>query len=232
MPRVAFVAALEREVAPLIQKWKCRTLKYESRRHKVFENGDAVLICGGIGAGAARRATEAIIRDSDPSRIVSVGFAGALDPALQVGDVIEPGVVINGNDGSRTNAGSSEYVLVSYPAVCGTEQKKKLREAFRADLVDMEAAAVAQGAEARGIEFGALKVVSDDAEFAMPDVQRFVSSDGDLRTSAFALHVAIRPWLWGSTMALGRNSTRASRALCNAIADYVKREGVSSTASK
>lgn len=230
MPRIAFVAALEREVAPLVQMWQRRILEYDGRRHRVFESGEAVLICGGIGAGAARRATEAIIRDAAPSRIVSVGFAGALDPALKVGDVIEPGVVINGNDGSRTNAGTGEYALVSYPAVCGREQKKKLREAFRAALVDMEAAAVAQGAEARGIEFGALKVVSDDAEFAMPDVQRFVTSDGDFRTSAFALHVAIRPWLWARTIALGRNSARASRALCNAIADYMKRESCNTTA--
>ncbi len=230
MRRVAFVAALEREIAPLVQTWQGRTLQYGGRRHKVFESGEAGLICGGIGPGAARRATEAIIRDSAPSRIVSVGFAGALDPGLQVGDVIEPGVVINGQDGSRTNAGTGEYALVSYPAVCGTEQKKKLREAFGAALVDMEAAAVAQGAEARRIAFGALKVVSDDAEFAMPDVQRFVTSDGDFRTTAFALNVAIRPWLWARTIALGRNSVRASRSLCAAISDYLKRESFNTTA--
>lgn len=229
MPRIAFVAALEREVAPLIQTWRTRTVERDGRQHKIFENGEAVLICGGIGAEAARRATEAIIRQSAPSRIVSVGFAGALDPALKVGDVIEPGAVINGNDGSRTNAGSSDYALVSYPAVCGREQKKKLREAFRAALVDMEAASVGQGAEARGLQFGALKVISDDAELTMPDVQRFVSRDGEFRVAAFALHIVIRPWLWASTIAMARNSARASRALSVAIEDYLKRESVKTT---
>ena len=219
------MAALEREIAPLVQAWRRRTLEYDGRRHEVFENREAVLVCGGIGASAARRATEAIIRDASPARVVSVGFAGALDPALKVGDVIEPGVVINCQDGSRTNSGTGEYALVSYPAVCGRGQKKKLRETFRAALVDMEAAAVAQGAEARGLEFGALKAISDEAEFAMPDVQRFVSGDGEFRVSAFALHVAIRPWLWGRTIGLGRNSVRASRALSDAISDYLKRQG-------
>jgi adenosylhomocysteine nucleosidase len=230
MPRLAFVAALEREVAPLVQTWRCRTLECGGRRYKVFESGEAVVICGGIGSEAARRATEAIIRDSSPSRIVSIGFAGALDPALKVGDVIRPGVVINGNDGSRTNAGTSEHALVSYPSVCGSQQKRKLREAFRAALVDMEAAAVAQGAEARGIEFRVLKVVSDDSEFEMPDVQSFVTGNGEFRSSAFALHVILRPWLWATTIRLGRNSARASRILCNAISDYVRRETVSTAA--
>jgi len=229
MPRIAFVAAMEREVAPLVQTWRRRTLEYDGRRHKIFENGEAALICGGIGPEAARRATEAIIRHSAPSRIVSAGIAGALDPALKVGDVIEPGVVINSSDGSRTSAGASEHVLLSYPAVCGSEQKRKLRDAFRASLVDMEAASVAQGAEARGLQFAALKAISDDAEFAMPDVQRFVDGDGEFRVSAFALYVAIRPWLWGSTIALARNSARASRALCAAMSDYLKRERISTT---
>jgi len=230
MPKLAFVAAMEREVAQLAETWRCRTLESGGRRYRVFESGAAVLICGGIGPEAARRATEAIIREAAPSRIVSVGFAGALDPGLKVADVIEPGVVINGNDGSRTNAGTSGYALVSYPSVCGMEQKRKLREAFRAALVDMEAASVAQGAEARGIQFGALKVISDDSEFAMPDVQGFVTADGEFRTSAFALHVAFRPWLWATAIRLGRNSARASRALCAAISDYLKRESVSTTA--
>jgi hypothetical protein len=37
----------------------------------------------------------------------------------------------------------------------------------------MEAGAVAQGAQLRGISFGALKVVSDEAGFVMPPVGRF-----------------------------------------------------------
>src|SRR5258707_6852349 len=66
---------------------------------------------------------------------------------------------------------------------------------FRSSIVDMEAAAVAQGAETRGVSFGALKVVSDEAAFAMPPVHGFVAPDGKFRTASFAAHVAIRPWL-------------------------------------
>ena len=60
---IAIIAAMEREVRPLIRSWKVRTIEHGGRRYRLFENGDAVLICGGIGAEAARRATEAVIQE-------------------------------------------------------------------------------------------------------------------------------------------------------------------------
>jgi adenosylhomocysteine nucleosidase len=215
---------MEREVKPLIRAWKLRTLEHGGRQYRLFEKGNAVLICGGIGAEAARRATEAAIQEARPVRVVSVGFAGALDSTLKVADVFEPCTVINAADGARAETGSGQGTLVSYAAVAGREQKQRLGRAYGAAAADMEAAAVAQGAQARGVEFAALKVVSDAADFSMPETERFVASDGQFRTVKFAWHVAVRPWLWASTIALARNSARASRALCAAIEAYLKRE--------
>ena len=224
--RIAFIAAMEREVAPLIHGWNVRTLEEGGRRYRLFENGDAVLICGGIGAEAARRATEAVIQEVRPMRVISVGFAGALDSTLKVADVFEPRTVVNAADGARTDVGSGRGTLVSYAAVAGREQKQRLGTAYGAVAVDMEAAAVAQGAQVRGVEFAALKVISDAADFSMPVIERFIAGDGRFRSMKFALHVAVRPWLWGPTIALARNSARASRALCAAIEGYLKREPV------
>ena len=85
--------------APLIRSWKVRMIEHGGRRYRLFENGDAALVCGGIGAEAARRATEAVIREVSPARVISVGFAGALDGSLEVGQVLEPRTVINAADG-------------------------------------------------------------------------------------------------------------------------------------
>ena len=224
MSKVAIVAAMEREVKPLIRHWKVRTLEYGGRQYRLFENGDAVLICSGIGAEAARRATEVVIQEATPARVISVGFAGALDATLKVGDVFEPRTVINVADGVRTETGSGQGTLASYAAVAGKEQKQRLATAYRAAAVDMEAAAVAQGAEVRGVEFAALKAISDAVDFSMPATELFVASDGRFRSANFALHVAMRPWLWKSTLVLARNSAKASRALCAAIESYLKRE--------
>ena len=228
MSRIAIIAAMEREVAPLIRSWKVRTivrtLEHSGRRYRLFENGEATLVCGGIGAEAARRATEAVIREVNPVRVISVGFAGALDASLQVGHVFEPRTVINAADGVRTECGSGEGILVTSASVAGKEQKIRFGKAYGASAVDMEAAAVAQGAQARGVEFAALKVISDAADFNLPVVDRFVAAFGRFQSVRFACHVALRPWLWHATIALARNSAKASCALSDALTSYLDRE--------
>jgi len=223
MSKTAIIAAMEREVRPLIRSWKARTnvrtLEHGGRRYRLFENGEAALVCGGIGAEAARRATEAVIQEVNPAQVISAGYAGAVDASLQVGQVFEPRTVINAADGVRTDVGSGEGILVSSATVAGKEQK-----VYGASAVDMEAAAVAQGAQARGVEFGALKVISDAADFNLPAVDRFVAADGSFQSVRFACHVALRPWLWSATISLARNSAKASRALSDALTSYLSRE--------
>ena len=178
MARIAVIAAMEREVRPLIRSWKVRNMEHGGWGYRVFENGEAALVCGGIGAEAARRAAEAMIREVNPVRLISAGFAGALDDSLQVGDVLRPCTVVNAADGARTDVGSGKGVLVSSSTVADKEQKIWLGKAYGASAVDMEAAAVARGAEARGVEFGAFKAISDASGFSMPEIDGFVANDG------------------------------------------------------
>ena len=213
-PKIAIVAALEREVWPLVKNWAVSRRDHEGRQFKLFENGQTVLVCGGIGAEAARRATEAIIVLYRPERVQSVGFAGALEPEMSVGDVIVPGRIIDARDGSRVETGATGCALVSIDVIVGAEQKAKLANTYGAKAVDMEAAAVAHGAQAHSLPFSAVKVISDKWDFAMPPMQRFIDCNGNFRTGRFALFAALRPWLWPSVIQLGRNSTLAARNLC------------------
>ena len=217
MSRVAIVAALEREVRPLVMHWRRSEREHDGRRFRFFENNQFVLVCGGIGADAARRAAEAVIVLYAPSVVYSAGYAGALDPQLKVGDVISAARVVNAGDGSSAQIPGGDGVLVSYPAVATAEQKVKLRESYQAQAVDMEAAAVARAAEARGVGFSALKVISDEFDFEFPPTDRFVDSEGRFHEIRFAGFAAVRPWLWLPVIRLARNSGRASRVLCEEI---------------
>ena len=212
--KVAMVAALEREVRRLVKYWRSIEREYEGRRFKFFESGQAVLVCGGIGAEAARRATEAVIALYEPELVQSVGFAGALDPGLKVGEVFMPSRVIDARDGSSVETGTGRGALVSDSRIAGAEQKLKLASSYGAQAVDMEAAAVARGAGARGVRFVAVKAISDESSFAMPAMDRFVGSDGRFRTGSFAGFAGLRPWLWPPVIQLARNGAKASRALC------------------
>jgi adenosylhomocysteine nucleosidase len=218
--RVAIVAALEREVRPLIKHWRWREREYDGRKYKFFENERAVLVCGGIGPEAARRATEAIIKLYAPIMVQSAGFAGALDATLRVGTVLTPICVIDAKDGSRVEAGVGHWVVVSVDRTASVEQKAALAKAYWAHAVDMEAAAVARGAQAHEITFVGLKAISDEAGFEMPAVDRFIAHDGKFRTAAFTVFVAFRPWLWRRVILLARNSTKAAKALCEWMDQY------------
>jgi adenosylhomocysteine nucleosidase len=151
-----------------------------------------------------------------------VGFAGALDGSLNVGDVFEPRQVINAGDSARSDTGSGDGNMVSTATIADAQQKIRLRQAYGARAVDMEAAAVAQGAQARGVAFGAIKAISDGADFELPAMDRYVTPEGKFRSGAFAAHIALRPWLWGKTLALARNSSKASHALCDALERYLR----------
>jgi adenosylhomocysteine nucleosidase len=213
MSRIAIVAALEREVKPLIADWQCHERDHAGRKYRFFEKNDAVLVCGGMGAEAARRATEAAIVLYAPSVVYSVGLAGALQPGLRVGDIVTPRQVLNAIDGSSTNKGDGDGILVTIDSIANEREKARLAASYGAIAVDMEAAHVARGAEARGVRFAAIKVISDEVGFVMPPLQRFVSAAGNINTSRFLFFALLRPWLWPGLVRLGTNSRRAARSL-------------------
>jgi adenosylhomocysteine nucleosidase len=213
MPELAIVGALEREIRPLVRNWRVEEREYGGRRWRFYHSGNCVAVCAGIGPEAARRATEAIISLYRPAVVQSVGFAGALDGSLRVGQVIEVRQVVDAKDNSRTDTGSGSETLISFPSIAGAEQKARLAQSYQAQAVDMEAASVAKAAEARGVRFGAIKVISDEVAFPMPAMERFISGDGGFQSGRFALHAAARPWLWVTLLRLARNSKLASNRL-------------------
>lgn len=223
MSRVAIVAALEREVKPLVKHWRVSEKEHGGRRFRFFEKDDVVLICGGIGAQAARRAAEAVIAVYAPTIVYSVGFAGALAPGMKAGDVVQPAQVIDAGDGSRVKLSGGKGTLVSFASVATPAQKAKLKESFGAELVDMEAAAVARAAQARDVDFAAVKAISDEFDFEFPAMERFVDSHGGFQQARFAAYAALRPWLWLKVRRLAINSNLGSRALCEWLANSLHR---------
>ncbi len=212
--KTAIIAALEREVRPLVKHWRIATRQFQGRRFKFFERDRAVLVCGGIGAEAARIATEAIISLYHPVLIQSVGFAGGLDSTLRVGNIFVPGCVVDARDGSKLDIGSGTGTLLSAPSVAGSAQKAKFASAYGANAIDMEAAAVGRVAESHGIKFQAVKAISDEHDFDLPQMQSFIRPDGTFRSIHFAAFAALRPWLWIKVSRLAKNSAAASKALC------------------
>lgn len=219
LQKIGIVVALEREIRPLVRTYKRVKRLHEGRTLMFFESEGTAVVCGGIGPEAARRATEALIAIHGPQLIVSAGFAGGLDNAISVGDVFCPASVIDASDGSRFEAGGRSGQLVSFGSIAGVQQKAKLAKAYQAQAVDMEAAAVARVASCHGVPFCAVKAISDELDFEMPGLQRFVER-GDragFRQWSFAAYVMLRPWLWGRALHLASGSAKATLSLCRQL---------------
>jgi nucleoside phosphorylase len=202
MPKIAIVAALHRELAGLLKNSRRVDRDYSGRKFTFYDSDDKIIICGGIGLEAARRAAEAVIALYHPAQLHSVGFAGALTETLKV-------------DASRTQIDGGEGTLITFQTVASAQQKKNLAQAYGAQAVDMEAAAVAAAARAHNIPFTATKVISDGLHFEMPDMDRFINTQGQFKTAPFALYAALRPWLWTRVATLASNSSKASKSLSN-----------------
>lgn len=213
---IAIIAALPREVAGLVKDWERREI---SRNVFVWTQGVSVVACAGMGAVRVTLACEAAMKAVTVTTLISAGLAGACDPELRVGDVVHAAMVIDAKTGERfeTAVPDCNAVVVTGAAIASVREKRRLRETYGAAAVEMEAAAVARIAHAHGLEFRAVKAISDEAGFAMDGLERFASEDGQFREGAFALHMALRPWRWGEVMALGRNSAKAVRALTEAL---------------
>lgn len=223
VPKIAIVAALERELWPLIKSWPTTVAQHEGREFTFYESNYAVVVCGGIGPEAARRSAEAVIIRYSPEVLISAGVAGALVPELKIGETIFPSAVIDTLDGSRHETAITDApvaktafgrtLLASSPEIAGIKQKQQLAKSYGAQAVDMEAAAIAKAAMFHNLPFLAIKSISDQLEFDMPDMARFIRG-GQFQTGRFAFYVSLRPWLWLSVYRLARNTRLASENLC------------------
>ncbi len=223
-PRIAIVAAMARELRPLVKNWE---LEIDEGGVSVYSSAEAVAAYAGIGEERARLAVAAALSLGPVREIVSAGWAGGLHPAMKGGMVRRIGRVIDAASGEVFVLGSSERgagpgtVLLTMDRFASAAEKQYLRERYQADMVDMEASVVAGVARECGIRCTAIKAISDDDSFDLPGIERYSTPDGRFREGAFAAYVALRPALWKATARMGRTSSLAAKELCRALERHI-----------
>jgi adenosylhomocysteine nucleosidase len=216
----AIIAALPREVKALVRGWKEHRLP---GKITAYTNDFAVVACAGMGADCATLAVQAALSLKPVTTILSVGLAGACDPALHVGDIVRAGVVIDARTGERFNNSLFKQILITASVIAGSQEKQRLYDSYKASAVDMEAATVARLAQAHNLSFSAIKSISDEATFEMQELTQFATADGQFRETAFAAHSALRPYLWPKLFALAGNSRRAVQSLTSELESQLNR---------
>ena len=210
----AIIAALPREVKGLVRGWQ---------EHKfpgnvvAYTNDFAVVCCAGMGAERAILAVQAAMSLKPVTTLLSVGLAGACDPSLGIGDIIQAGVVVDSLTGERFDNSQFRQVLVSTATIASVKEKQRLHDSYEASAVDMEAAAVGRMARANGLDFRAIKSISDVASFELQELARFATPDGQFREAAFAVYMLARPLMWSKLFQLAANSKRAIASLTSEL---------------
>jgi nucleoside phosphorylase len=222
MSKVAVIVAMERELAPLARGWKKGALSSGDKIFTLFESDGVLAVVAGIGRKNAEQAARAVVAQYRPTLLISAGLAGALIRSLKAGSVFTPSLVVDAADGAEYRCVAdgnhvSGGILVSSGEIAGVEAKRELVTRFHGLVVDMEAAGVAKVAQQEQIGFRCVKAISDEADFVMPPLTRFIASDGTFQSGRFAAWMAVRPWQWTKVAALAQNSRRATAALCERL---------------
>ena len=176
----------------------------------------------------------ALLTVFDPTTIrgvISFGVAGGLDPSLKSGDVVVADEVMAGenrwlagfalNDDliGKLTVGLGRRVVRGGLAgvedvVVGQASKAALRNETGAAAVDMESHIAAAYAANAGLPFAALRVISDPAHRALPELaQAAIKPNGDIDMRTIMRGVVRNPRSLRALVSTGIDFNRALRSL-------------------
>src|SRR5215467_10300595 len=101
MKRTVIIAAMEREVRPLVRTWQRTSVSNGQRSLVAFESDVAAIVISGIGRENAELAAREAVSHYTPATLMSVGLAGAVIRSLKAGSVVTPNVVVDASSGTE-----------------------------------------------------------------------------------------------------------------------------------
>lgn len=154
----------------------------------------------GAGKENARKAARAFLRQTIPSIVWSVGFAGALDetikkqqiltdlipllrPQSSLVDILPEKVLIYEPDPNgaplrptgTANGPAPRFIITTDRIIARSEEKAELFRTTGAAVVDMETDAIAQVCEEFGVPLKCVRIISDAASDELPpDLERLM----------------------------------------------------------
>jgi adenosylhomocysteine nucleosidase len=199
----------------------CFALKEEASSFRKFAAArqDIAVIITGIGRRNTEKSVREFLATHSPARVLTCGFAGGLDPGLEVGAVLFE----TSDAGLRQQlpaAGAKPARFHCSERIATTAaEKRKLREETGADAVEMESLLVHQLCRERGIACASVRVISDRAGEDLPlDFNQLAKPDQSLDFGKLALAIAKSPGKIGALLRLQRQTRFAAERLAAVLA--------------
>jgi len=179
---VAVLAAMDNELSPLKKEMEIVGSPFEFDGRPVyqarFEGRPVLLAKTGATPEAARAITQWLVRERNVSAVVSVGTAGSLGEDLQIGDIVMVQKALKDWDSSNALWSLQEIqgcgtklvnLIVTVKAfVANGGERARLRETYRADMVDMSAGEIAETCAAGHRPCVIVREISDRADEEAP----------------------------------------------------------------
>ena len=154
--RFGFLAPMKPELRPIVQMLglqRDESVEGPPVYRRTFDGATVVATLTLIGTKAATTATERLLRDHDVDHVVVVGIAGGVPPAVRLGEVLVPEVVVDAATGAEYRPSPLGAVVprgrVRTGDDLGVQAADMLAEGITA--CDMETASVAAVCTAQGV---------------------------------------------------------------------------------
>lgn len=215
--RVLFFAVPE-EARPFERHW---------RRNGPGSGGRLHTVVTGMGAENAARVAREMVERHRPHWVITSGFAGGLDPALGVGEVVFDADHDFPLTHALRRAEVRMGVLVQADRVAVTvAEKRALRVATGADAVEMESSAIRGICRSAGIPSATVRVISDAAGDDLPlDFNALMGPGHRLRMERLVLRVLSSPRLIPRLLRFQRQVNAAAGELARRLTRVIAEEG-------
>jgi adenosylhomocysteine nucleosidase len=190
---------------------------------------DIFLCLSGMGCESASIAARKCL-DIEVNGLISWGVAGALNPALNSGDLVLAETII---DSDKTYQTSSDWLsklvenlqetditlinnrIVSNKEVCASvEDKNNLFKKTGAIAVDMESTAIAEVAKNNELDFLVIRAIADEADTSIPDaVLKHTDNLGNPEIFKFLTSCMTKPMQINEIAVLAKSYKKALKTL-------------------
>lgn len=201
----------------------CFAVKEEARPFRAMDPCRARTVITGMGMHKATNVVTQVLSEEVPALVVSAGFAGGLNPELQLGQVLYDDEHVGPARDVLATLGlrKGRFVHSDRVVVTGAE-KARLRTRSGADAVEMESSGIVTVCLQRRVPVLVMRVISDTAQEELPmDFNQYTGADGGLNTVRLMLGIARRPTVIPRLMRFRRRLNHAAHALADALQDVL-----------
>jgi len=190
-----------------------------------------VLVSSGMGIRRAAQATRALIDKFDPRVLISFGIAGAVEPDLEIGDVVaaESFYQLNGEILTEPQALTSlsreaieaisqtlggrnaRFFTGTAVTTNGSHLPNYMRGKLERSILEMETAGIAEAASEKQIPLISLRSISDGPRAPIPiDLGEIMDDDANLRVGKVLKAIIRNPKILIQSSQMMRNSRLAA----------------------